>query len=149
MLLEMPRSFIPSLPPSDASVPPKRSSRATEAVAATPTRPKPAEAVESLPPPSAEMVVEVDIAAARTKSSPAAAETVTMVGKDDGKDDDDAETAAAEPPARDLEEEAREMARTHTIRDLRDKCTERGLSSAGKKSELVQRLLDGGASGGA
>lgn len=40
-----------------------------------------------------------------------------------------------------VDTEAEDLARTKTLRELRDMCTERGLSSAGKKTALVDRLL--------
>ena len=35
-----------------------------------------------------------------------------------------------------------DMERTYTIRQLKDMCTERSLSTAGKKSELVRRITE-------
>lgn len=39
------------------------------------------------------------------------------------------------------EQTAEELERTHTLKQLRDMCTERGLPSNGKKGELAKRLV--------
>ena len=59
-----------------------------------------------------------------------------------------AEEAAADVEAATKEEAAaavdvEDLERTKTLRQLRDMCSARGLSSTGKKGELVQRLMAG------
>lgn len=59
-------------------------------------------------------------------------------------EDNVVELASSEEPATDKDNEAlpdpKEMERTMTLRQLRDLCTKKNLSSTGKKSELVARL---------
>lgn len=40
-----------------------------------------------------------------------------------------------------VEADPYEMERTHTLRQLKDMCAERGLLATGKKRELVERLV--------
>ena len=145
MALELPTSAIPDIVES-----PKRSSRG------------PSKRTDELPADES----SPDEAPAESDASTASTETVAGAPSPDARDEEgSADVEPSEPrhagdcsPQQEsLQEDdaedarvgdeivipvgAEELARTKTLRELRDMCADRGLSSAGKKSALVDRLL--------